>query len=361
MAADSGVSPAQMDFWGGMEFVSMMPSISPTEQNAVWNAVARNIRQQLLLHKGIRIPTLGSFDVVHMETVVGNKTVILQRPVFHLARNLGGVQNLGKKDDLAGRKQLEPLKYAKVATEASVSRREVECCILGTMSLLHHCLEKGVSVAFVLRDVGVLLIEGSMVLMRFYPDLLEKVHGQRIQDRATLKALQQLGMVVSRDVPVASLSSTGRVLVFPNFGQTFPSTSLPRDHLKGFGFVPGEDKRNKIGLPPVREGMEERVPGLPVPAQQGSTGKAGEQPRHEEVMEIRRWPQSPLPVSSRKLPVIPGAAAGRKQPVADQAKGKALPKGQALMQSNKEGPVAWQLPVLKKREMVARGPWPWEE
>lgn len=47
--------------------------------------------------------------------------------------------------------------------------------------------EKGVSVAFVLRDVGVLLIEGSTVQMRFYLDFLEKVTGERIQDRATLK------------------------------------------------------------------------------------------------------------------------------------------------------------------------------
>ncbi|NXA88844.1 CCD81 protein, partial [Melanocharis versteri] len=112
-------------------------------------------------------------------------------------------------------KQLEPLKYAKVAMEASVSRRKVECCILGTTSLLYHCLEKGVSVAFVLKDVGVLLIEGSTVQMRFYLDFLEKVTGERIRDRATLKALQQLDMVVSRVVPIASLSFTGRVIVFP--------------------------------------------------------------------------------------------------------------------------------------------------
>ncbi|NWW38041.1 CCD81 protein, partial [Panurus biarmicus] len=114
-----------------------------------------------------------------------------------------------------GGKQLEPLKYAKVAVEASVSRRKAESCILGTTSLLYHCLVKGVSVAFVLRDVGVLLIEGSMVQMRFYLDFLEKVTGERIQDSATLKALQQLDMVLSRAVPVASLSFTGRVIIFP--------------------------------------------------------------------------------------------------------------------------------------------------
>ncbi|NXI06552.1 CCD81 protein, partial [Irena cyanogastra] len=127
-----------------------------------------------------------------------------------------------------GDKQLEPLKYAKVATEASVSRRTVESCILSTTSLLYHCLEKGVSVAFVLRDVGVLLIEGSMVQMRFYLDFLEKVTGERIQDRDTLKALQQLDVLVSRAVPIASLSFTGHVIVFPDFEQAFVPTSLPR-------------------------------------------------------------------------------------------------------------------------------------
>ncbi|NXB99805.1 CCD81 protein, partial [Orthonyx spaldingii] len=127
-----------------------------------------------------------------------------------------------------GGKMLEPLKYARVATEAFVSRRKVKSCIFGTTSLLYHCLEKGVSVAFVLRDVGVLLIEGSTVQMRFYPDFLQKVTGKRILDRSTLKALQQLDTVVSRAVPIASLSFTGRVFVFPDFEQMFLPASLPR-------------------------------------------------------------------------------------------------------------------------------------
>lgn len=63
----------------------------------------------------------------------------------------------------------------------------MECCILGTTSLLHHCLQKGASIAFVLRDVGVLLIEGSRVQMRFYLDFLDEVIGERIQDSAMLK------------------------------------------------------------------------------------------------------------------------------------------------------------------------------
>ncbi|NXM27604.1 CCD81 protein, partial [Oxyruncus cristatus] len=114
-----------------------------------------------------------------------------------------------------GDKQLEPLKYAEVAVQASVSRRKAESCILGTTSLLYHCLAKGESVAFILSDVGVLLIEGRKAHMRFYPDFLEKMTGKKIQDRATFKVLQQLDLVVSREVPVASLAFTSRVVVFP--------------------------------------------------------------------------------------------------------------------------------------------------
>lgn len=56
-----------------------------------------------LLLQGVRIPTFGCFDVVQTETLVGNKTVILQRPMFHLARNIGEGQNLENKDDLTGK------------------------------------------------------------------------------------------------------------------------------------------------------------------------------------------------------------------------------------------------------------------
>ncbi|NWR87667.1 CCD81 protein, partial [Furnarius figulus] len=113
-------------------------------------------------------------------------------------------------------KQLEPLKYSKVAVEASVSRSKAEGCILGTTSLLYHCLGRGESAAFVLRDVGVLLIEGRRAHMRFYPDFLEKMTGEKItgktiQERARFK----LDMVVSREVAIASLAFSSRVIIFP--------------------------------------------------------------------------------------------------------------------------------------------------
>ncbi|KAM6225514.1 coiled-coil domain-containing protein 81-like isoform 1-T1 [Spheniscus humboldti] len=252
----SSMRRTKMDFWDGMEHAFMMPSITAKERNAVWDAVAGYVQEQLLLQKGVRIPTLGSFDVVPTRIQVGNEIVIIQRPVLRLARNLGGVHNLmDNKDDLPGDKELEPLKYAKVATDASVSRRKAEGCILGITSLLSQCLGKGENVALVLRDVGVLLIEGRRVQMKFYSDFLERITGKRIQEGATFKVPQLLDMVVSRMVPVASLTLTGRVIIFPEFELEFVPKSPPRDPLKTLRNVPGEDKwKQKEVLPPVRQG-----------------------------------------------------------------------------------------------------------
>ncbi|NXS67583.1 CCD81 protein, partial [Pandion haliaetus] len=114
-----------------------------------------------------------------------------------------------------GSKVLEPMKYAKVAMDASVSRRKVEGCILGVTSLVSQCLGKGENVALVLRDVGVLLIEGRSVQMRFYLDFLEKVSGKRNLEKAAFRVPQLLKMVVSQTVPIASLTLSGRVIIFP--------------------------------------------------------------------------------------------------------------------------------------------------
>ncbi|NXN09540.1 CCD81 protein, partial [Indicator maculatus] len=114
-----------------------------------------------------------------------------------------------------GNKELEPLKYSKVAATASVSRQKVEGCIEGTTSLLSHCLGKGENVALILRDVGVLVIEGTKVQMNFYFDFLGRISGKENLEKAFFKVPQLLDMVVSPGVPLATLSSSGRVIIFP--------------------------------------------------------------------------------------------------------------------------------------------------
>ncbi|KFW96885.1 Coiled-coil domain-containing protein 81, partial [Phalacrocorax carbo] len=131
-----------------------------------------------------------------------------------------------------GNKELEPMKYAKVATDAFVSRQKVEGCIQGTMSLLSYCLGKGENVALVLREVGVLLIEGRRVQMKFYPDFMERITGKTMQEGAAFKVPQLMDVVVSRVVPIASLTFTGCVIVFPGFEREFVPKPPPRNPIK---------------------------------------------------------------------------------------------------------------------------------
>ncbi|KAK2510283.1 hypothetical protein Q9233_017896 [Columba guinea] len=146
---------------------------------AIWDAVATYIHDHLLSNKGVRIPTLGSFDVVTQQVQVGEEDVTIHRPTFNLARNLVVGHNLvDDKSYLPGNKELEPIKYSKVAATTSVSRRKVEGCVQGTLSLFSYCLGKGQNVALLLKDIGVLLLEATKVDMRFYHHFLEALAGK---------------------------------------------------------------------------------------------------------------------------------------------------------------------------------------
>ncbi|XP_032297514.1 coiled-coil domain-containing protein 81-like [Coturnix japonica] len=183
---------------------SRSPYGTTKERVAVWDSVAVCVQQQLLLHKGIRIPTFGSFDIVFKEIRAKEGTLVVQWPAFRLARNLLDVHSLtGDEELLTGHKEVEPLKYTEVASTASVSRHRVETCICSTTSLISHCLRNGENVAFVLKDIGVLFLEGARVQMKFYYDFLEKVCGKASLETAVFKVPWLLDMVVSRVAAVA--------------------------------------------------------------------------------------------------------------------------------------------------------------
>ncbi|XP_021238677.1 coiled-coil domain-containing protein 81-like [Numida meleagris] len=190
--------------------------LCPAERVAVWDAVAVCVQQHLRLHKGVRIPTFGSFDIVSKRIKTEDGTLTVQWPAFRPARNLVDIHNLaGDEEFLPGHKEVEPLKYSEVAAAASVSRQTGKACICGTTSLISRCLRKGENVAFVLKDIGVLFLEGTQVQMKFYYDFLERICGKVTLETAVFKVPWLLDMVVSRVAAVASLTLSGRVIVFP--------------------------------------------------------------------------------------------------------------------------------------------------
>ncbi|NXJ05706.1 CCD81 protein, partial [Odontophorus gujanensis] len=115
----------------------------------------------------------------------------------------------------SGHKECELIRYAAVAKAASVSWQKAESCIRDTTSLMSHCLHKGESVALVLKDVGVLLVEGTRVRMRFYYDFLERLSGKKNLEEAVFKIPRLMDVIVSRVTSVASLTFSGRVIIFP--------------------------------------------------------------------------------------------------------------------------------------------------
>uniref|UniRef100_A0A8C0ANV6 Uncharacterized protein n=1 Tax=Buteo japonicus TaxID=224669 RepID=A0A8C0ANV6_9AVES len=322
----------RMNFWDGMEHAFVMPSTTAEERTAIWDAVAGYVQEQLLLHKGVRIPTLGSFDTVPKQVQVEDEAVIIQQPVFHLARSLVNVHNLtDNKAYLPGNKELEALKYTKVAAAACVSRQKAESCIQGTLSLLSYCLGKGESIALALRDIGVLLIEGRRVQMKFYYSFLEMLSGKENLGKAVFKVPQLLDVVVSPVVPVASLSSSGRVIIFPEFEMEFVPKPLARDLLKTSRQGPGEDKKmRRDHWSPFGQGRKVGSPGFPFPVSPDAIN--AEIPQFWEVTGPRKRKKSRV----RRRSEIPKGSSAKKQPVSSRPKGKPMLKGQTSKQSQVE-------------------------
>ncbi|NWV26369.1 CCD81 protein, partial [Origma solitaria] len=108
-----------------------------------------------------------------------------------------------------------PLRTFTVAMALGLPRHRVEGTLQATTSLLSRCLRTGENVALALRDIGVLLVERRKVRMRFYHDFLGAVSGKEILEKGVFKIPELLDMVVPQGVPVAALTSSGSVIVFP--------------------------------------------------------------------------------------------------------------------------------------------------
>ncbi|KAM9514267.1 coiled-coil domain-containing protein 81-like [Guaruba guarouba] len=245
----------------------------------------------LLQSQGVRIPSLGTLDVVHEEIQVGDELVTIHRPTFSLARNLALVHNLmGNKLYAPGNKELEPLKYSKVASSIPTSRQKVERCIQGTMSQLSYCLGKGETVALLLKDIGVLLIEGKRVEVRFYSHFLEELVGKRSLEKARAKVPHLLDMGMSPSAPVASLSTIGRIIVFPAFEMTLGSKQPPKVLLQCLGPTPGEDEERAMGRSPS---LDEDVEGKAAPMDNPRPSGDGDH-RKAPQLHQSQWMMDPL-------------------------------------------------------------------
>ncbi|XP_040513091.1 uncharacterized protein LOC776874 isoform X1 [Gallus gallus] len=304
------------------------PTCTDTQERvAVWDAVADYVQEHLLVQKGVWIATFGTFDTINKDIRSEDGTVTLQWPVFHLSANLIATHHLKpRRESLPAHRKVEPLKYSKVAATASVTWQRAQMCIQSTVSLISGCLKNGENVAVVLKDIGVLHIDGLTFQMKFYRDFLEKLSGKEKFRRALLKAPWLLDMVASRAAPVASLALSGCLVVFPEFQMEFvPKPPPGRIYRKSSGSVPAEGKPKKEeALPPlVQECKKVRFAGTPTFIKRLSSASvdAGE---FRKIRSLLRKDSSTFSL----LPAICAVPEAQKQLLTCQLQGQEGSKGQ---------------------------------
>ncbi|XP_040510881.1 serine/arginine repetitive matrix protein 1-like [Gallus gallus] len=233
---------------------------------------------------GVWIPTFGSFDTISKDIRTADGTVTLRWPVFQLARNLRAMHHLGSdKDSLPAHREVETLKYSEVAAAASA-------------------LSFGI---------------------KYYYDFLEKLSGKEKFRKVVFKAPWLLDTLVSRVAPVASLTHSGRLVVFPMFQKQVAPKPPPRIFRKASGDLHGEGKQKKEGaLPPLVQGKKVRFAEVPTYIRRFSVAStAGQSSRSRRSLQQESFSSSPLPAILR-------TSEAREQPVTWQPQGQAGNEGQ---------------------------------
>ncbi|KAK4809432.1 hypothetical protein QYF61_009687 [Mycteria americana] len=148
------------------------------------------------LFQAVRIPGLGTFAVVRERVASKEKDlVVVERPVFHLANDIVRDHDLQYGCiDVPGHQHFEQLPYAQMAADNAVSESTVQLCVERTMRLFRVCLENRKDVALVWRDVGMLIVQGKDVKMRFYTDFLRRLNGTD----EMLQAVLEVGLSFSQ-------------------------------------------------------------------------------------------------------------------------------------------------------------------
>eukprot|EP00075_Anas_platyrhynchos_P016676 XP_027305929.1 coiled-coil domain-containing protein 81-like [Anas platyrhynchos] len=185
----------------------------------IWASASHYLSQQLALHQAVRIPGLGTFTVVTEQVANQEKDIVtVERPVFHLAKAIVHNNDL-RYDyiDVPGYAHFEELPYAQIASENNVSESLVRLCIERSTRLFRVCIEDRQNIAFLWRDIGMLIIEGKDVKMKFYEDFLEKLNGTTDTLEALLMMPEMNNSIISHLDTAASQTTSGCVIVFPMY------------------------------------------------------------------------------------------------------------------------------------------------
>ncbi|KAG8514780.1 Coiled-coil domain-containing protein 81, partial [Galemys pyrenaicus] len=127
---------------------------------------------------GVQIPGFGTFTLMRQKLEVGNKLIVIQRPMFILAEKL--IQKHGLKQNkvfIPGDIPVVPLNFVMISLESPFNRDTVEGCVKETLLFLSRSISIKQHVQFVFKGIGVLVIKDDKVKMRFFKDFLCTMDG----------------------------------------------------------------------------------------------------------------------------------------------------------------------------------------
>ncbi|XP_069890755.1 coiled-coil domain-containing protein 81 [Dipodomys merriami] len=162
----------------GRQVLPTLPLLNQEEVSMIWGYVSEFVERQLTLHKGVQIFGLGIFTFTRQKLEMGNKIIVLQRPVFIMAEKLLQLHGLKQNKVYSpGDIPVVPLNFVMISLESPFTRDTVEGCVKETLLFLSRSISTKQTVEFTFKGIGVLMIKNSKVKMKFSKDFLCTMDG----------------------------------------------------------------------------------------------------------------------------------------------------------------------------------------
>lgn len=156
----------------------LMYGVSKWDVTAIWDSLSSFVEKQMFLHKGVHISGLGTFTFIKKTMDIGQKTIVMQRPVFIFSEKLTSALDLTcPKHYTPGSIPIVNLNFAAISIEQNSPRDIVENCIKELLAAFCRAVNNGKNVDLVFPKIGRLTVRGKKCKMKFYKPFIDGMDG----------------------------------------------------------------------------------------------------------------------------------------------------------------------------------------
>ncbi|XP_027751196.1 coiled-coil domain-containing protein 81-like isoform X4 [Empidonax traillii] len=247
--------------------------LSTEEVVAIWDVVSVYILGQMKMNKGVLVPGLGTFAVVHEQVDGAEEVYVVRRPVFQLDMDLSCLRNLMFPTMIIpGDVEIAPLDYWWLSQTTSLPPNILRDCVEETVLLYSFQLRDGQHLAFAFGDIGILSCQNSVLCMRFHRTCVERLESWDTWVALLLTRLYMQDAGLSDGVTTAQGMQAAWAHSFPRFqlavSEAFSTwhTKVAEKHRVRIGAQKHPDKFSLPMLPNQKPGMRQQEPGMKPPA-----------------------------------------------------------------------------------------------